>query len=121
MDHQIQRVLAAKNIFAEIIFRVSLVNSRLQMLKRPHVLAADAPDLVLARVTVSGRNGRTSTTDMHYLVGRPEGIEHFSEYHELGLFTRQEMRDALEQAGLDADYDDRGLIGRGLWLGRRSR
>ena len=85
---------------------------------RPHVLAADADGLAVARVTLSGREGRTSTMEMQYLVGTPEGIEHFSEVHRVGLFTRDEMRSAFERAGLHADYDEAGLIGRGLWIAR---
>jgi hypothetical protein len=86
---------------------------------RPHVLATDAGGLALARVTVSGQNGRISTTGMHYLVGTAAGVEHFETYHELGLFTEDEMRRALEVAGLAVAHDPEGLIGRGLWIGTR--
>jgi hypothetical protein len=86
---------------------------------RPHVLAADSEGLVLARVTVAGRHGRISMTDMHYLVGTADGVEQFEEYHELGLFTHEEMRAALEDAGLIVEHDPDGLIGRGLWIGTR--
>jgi SAM-dependent methyltransferase len=83
----------------------------------PHLLPHEEPGLVLARVTLSGlRDDRVSTTDMHYLVGTPEGIEHFSEQHELYLFTDEEMRSAFEGVGLRTEHDPDGLIGRGLWI-----
>jgi SAM-dependent methyltransferase len=86
---------------------------------RPHVLAADGDGLALARVTVAGQHGRISTTNMHYLVGTADGVEHFEEHHELGLFTEEEMRSALEAAGLLVEHDPEGPIGRGLWIGTR--
>jgi SAM-dependent methyltransferase len=87
---------------------------------RPHVLAADADGLAVARVTLSGREGNVSTMDMQYLVGTADGIEHFAEVHRVALFTREEMRTAFEAAGLRPDYDATGLIGRGLWIARRA-
>lgn len=87
------------------------------MANRPHLLTHEAPGLVLARATVSGlRSERISTTEMHYLVATPAGVEHFVEHHEFYLFTTDEMRAAFEAAGLDVDYDAEGLIGRGLWI-----
>jgi ubiquinone/menaquinone biosynthesis C-methylase UbiE len=84
---------------------------------RPHLLTHEEPDLVLARATVSGlRDERISTTEMHYVVATPAGVEHFVENHDLYLFTNDEMRSAFEGAGLDVDYDADGLIGRGLWI-----
>jgi len=84
---------------------------------RPHLLTHEEPDLVLARATVSGLRGeRISTTEMHYVVATPAGVEHFVEHHDLYLFTNDEMRAAFEAAGLGVDYDPDGLIGRGLWI-----
>lgn len=89
------------------------------MAGRPHVLAADAEGLALARVTVAGRRGSISTTEMHYTLGTPDGIEQWREDHELTLFTEDEMRSALEATGLSIEHDPEGLIGRGLWIGSR--
>ena len=87
------------------------------MVNRPHLLTHEEPGLVLARATVSGlRDERISTTEMHYLVATPAGVEHFVEDHALYLFTNDEMRAAFEAAGLTVDYDAEGLIGRGLWI-----
>jgi ubiquinone/menaquinone biosynthesis C-methylase UbiE len=84
---------------------------------RPHLLTYEEPGLVLARATVSGlRDERVSTTEMHYVVATPAGVEHFVEHHDPYLFTTDEMRSAFETAGLVVDYDADGLIGRGLWI-----
>jgi hypothetical protein len=84
---------------------------------RPHLLTAERDQVVFARVTVSGQDGRIATTDMHYLLGTPDGVEAWEKRHELGLFTDDEMRDALEATGLTVEHDPDGLIGRGLWIG----
>jgi SAM-dependent methyltransferase len=87
---------------------------------RPHVLAADADGIALARVTLSGlRDERVSTTEMHYVVATADGFDEFVEHHELYLFTHDEMRAAFEGAGLAVDHDEEGLTGRGLWIGVR--
>jgi SAM-dependent methyltransferase len=86
---------------------------------RPHALATTQDDLALARVALSGRRDRISTVELQYLVAAPDGITHFTEQLEFGLFTHDEMRRALELTGLSVAHDPEGLIGRGLWLGTR--
>jgi SAM-dependent methyltransferase len=86
---------------------------------RPHALVSEQPGLAVARVALSGARGRISTVELHYLVGTSESVEHLVEHVELGLFTHDEVRRALETAGLSVSRDPEGLIGRGLWLGRR--
>ncbi|MGZ4338687.1 MAG: class I SAM-dependent methyltransferase [Gaiellaceae bacterium] len=87
---------------------------------RPHLLTHEEPGLVLARVTLSGlRDERVSTTEMHYVVATPDGIEHFVEHHDPYLFADDEMRSAFEAAGLAVEHDPEGLIGRGLWIATR--
>src|SRR4051812_46441490 len=47
------------------------------MVNHPHLLTYEEPHLVLARATVSGlRDERISTTEMHYIVATPGGVEH---------------------------------------------
>ncbi len=83
---------------------------------RPHVLAAEAEGVALARVTIPGRTGKLATTEMHYTVGTPEGVERWHEHHELALYSHDEMRTAFEATGLRVEHDPDGLIGRGLWI-----
>jgi SAM-dependent methyltransferase len=83
-----------------------------------HSLFIDEPDLKIARINTSFADGRLSYFDFHYLIGTPEGTEHFVERHELGLFETDEMQGALLDAGLEVIYDAEGLIGRGLFIGR---
>ena len=87
---------------------------------RPHLLSVDEPDLKIARMTISGREGRLAILSFEYLVGTPAGIEAFSERHSMGLFTDDEYREAFVAAGLAVEHDQEGLIGRGLDVARHT-
>jgi SAM-dependent methyltransferase len=84
-----------------------------------HARFIDEPEFKVARINTSFQEGRLSYFDLHYLIGTPEGTEHFVERHELGLFETEEMQAAIEGAGFDVTYDPEGLIGRGLFIGRK--
>jgi SAM-dependent methyltransferase len=88
---------------------------------QPHAIFVDQPDLKLVRMNVSSvdAGGAVAILDFHYLVGTPEGVEHFTEHHELGLFTDEDYRAAFTEAGLDVLHDAEGLMGRGLYIGTR--
>ena len=78
----------------------------------------DEPDLKIARVGAVEVEGNVSRMDMHYLVGTPERVDHFTERHELTLLTDEEMLAALRAPGLDVEHDpDGGPMGRGLYVG----
>jgi SAM-dependent methyltransferase len=79
----------------------------------------EGPGVKIARMLVSGQHDGVSTLDIHYLVGRKEGVESFVEHHELGLFTIEEYQAALTDAGFTVTHDPVGLLGRGLYLGQR--
>jgi ubiquinone/menaquinone biosynthesis C-methylase UbiE len=80
-------------------------------------LFIDEPDLAIARIALSERDGRISRFDFHHLIGTTDGVEHVVEQHELGMFSDGEYASAFARAGLAADHDPEGLIGRGLWFG----
>ena len=76
----------------------------------------DEGDLKIAWMYTSERDGLVSVLDIHYLVGRPAGIETFRERHELGLFTEQQHLEAFRDAGLQARHEAEGPFGRGLYV-----
>jgi SAM-dependent methyltransferase len=76
----------------------------------------DEPELKIARMNVAEREGTVSMFVFEYLVGTPDGIERFSEPHELGLFTVEQYLEAFRAAGLEADHDPEGPMGRGLYI-----
>jgi dTDP-3-amino-3,4,6-trideoxy-alpha-D-glucopyranose N,N-dimethyltransferase len=68
------------------------------------------------RLAQSHRDGRRSSVTYHYLVGDASGITHFTDVHDMTLFTKAEYADALRAAGCeDIDFvqgwtDARGRI-----------
>jgi len=83
-----------------------------------HVAAVfvDEPELKIARMGLPQREGTVSVLDLEYLVATPDGVERFSERHELGLFTVEQCLEAFRAAGLEADHDPEGPMGRGLYI-----
>ena len=83
-----------------------------------HAQLVDEPELKIARISRSDRQGIMSMMDMHHLVMTPSGAESFVERHEMGLFTTEEYRAAFEAAGLAVTYDpEGGYDGRGVYVG----
>jgi SAM-dependent methyltransferase len=78
----------------------------------------DEPELKIARINAAEREGNLSMFEFEYLAGTPDGVEHFTERHELGLFTVEEYLGAFRAAGLEADHDPEGPMGRGLYVTR---
>ncbi len=79
---------------------------------------ADAPDMRICWMYTSKREGNVSVLDIHYLVGTPEHVEHVVEEHRVGLFTREESTQAMQDAGLTVTYDPQGPFNRGLYVGQ---
>jgi SAM-dependent methyltransferase len=81
-----------------------------------HLHAGEIGADKVVRMSLSGREGNLSVVQMHYLRSTSDGIEHFSERLELGLFTRDEMTRAFESANMNVRYDSEGLMGRGMYI-----
>ena len=76
----------------------------------------------IVRMNDSRVEGRLSIMRFHYLVGRPGKIDHFVEEHIAGpLHGRRVPRHVRRAPALDAELDEEGLMGRGLWIARHAR
>lgn len=89
--------------------------------KVPHLVAesANAPGVSVGRVSTNGRYDDISTFTLHWTIATPDGVDYIVEDHELGLYTVDAYRGAMESADLNVEYDPIGLIGRGLFVGRK--
>lgn len=76
----------------------------------------DEPELKISWMYTHEIEGLVSIFDINYLVGTPQGVEYFTERHEMGLFTQEQYLEAFRKAGLKVDYDPQGLFGRGMYL-----
>jgi ubiquinone/menaquinone biosynthesis C-methylase UbiE len=75
------------------------------------------PKLKIAWMYTSKRFDRIAILDNHFMIGTPEGVEQFTEVHELGLFTSDEYKRAFTNLGLTVEHDPVGLRKRGLFIG----
>ena len=71
---------------------------------------SNEPGLKIVRMHTHEREGRMSVFDIHYLVGTPQGVTHFTECEKMGLFTREEYVAAMEKAGLNVTHLEQALF-----------
>jgi ubiquinone/menaquinone biosynthesis C-methylase UbiE len=90
-----------------------------EQFKPGHVSAifVDRPELKIARIHTATVSDGIAVMLFHYLVGTPGGVQHFTERHEMTLFSHDQYLAAFNRAGLRAVYDAEGPMGRGLYLG----
>lgn len=79
---------------------------------------ADEPELKVARMSVNRRDGPVSILNFHYMVAARDGVRTFTEPHRLMLFTDEQYHHALTASRFRVTYDEAGLTGRGLYVGR---
>jgi SAM-dependent methyltransferase len=82
-----------------------------------HMLTAEQDGVCICRMNQNDVEGRLSILNFHYLLGQGRSVEYFTERHELGLFTVEEMQAAFKQADFRVTYYPQGLTGRGLYVG----
>lgn len=80
--------------------------------------AANADGVAVSRVSVNGREDHVSTFDLYWTIASSDGVMQFVEPHRMGLYSIDEYLGAFEAAGLVAEHDPAGLIGRGLFIGQ---
>jgi ubiquinone/menaquinone biosynthesis C-methylase UbiE len=78
---------------------------------------AEMPDKKIVRMSLARKRGNVSVIEFQYLIGTSRGIEHLTEYLELGLFDQKDYLDAFTRVGLNVIHDPEGIFGRGLYIG----
>lgn len=86
---------------------------------RVHMLTGETTDGKICRMNISEQEGSLSILNFHYLVGTSNGVEYFTELHELGLFSVEEMKETFKVVELSVNYDKDGLTDRGLYIARQ--
>jgi SAM-dependent methyltransferase len=89
-------------------------------IQAPGANIVDKPDITIVRMIDWVREGNLVKSLFHYLVGTASSVEHFTEAHEMGLFTDEEYRTSFASVGLPVTHDEKGLMGRGLYIGRQA-
>jgi SAM-dependent methyltransferase len=78
----------------------------------------EANGVRVSRVSRIEIEGRVSRLRFEYEIADKTGTRRASEVHELGLFTTAELMQTFQDAGLDAEFDPKGLTDRGMYLAR---
>ena len=84
-----------------------------------YMLTGETVEGKICRMNISEQKGSLSIINFHYLIGTSNGIEHFTELHELGLFSVEEIKEAFKFVELNVKYDKDGLTGRGLYIAKQ--
>ncbi len=87
--------------------------------KHPEAVFVDRPSIKIARMSRIRRRGERSTVVFHYMVATEDRVDCFTEQHESRLHSHSEYLTSLDGAGLSAEFDPEGLMGRGLYVGLR--
>lgn len=75
------------------------------------------PDLKVAWMYTSDPpENDIAILNIHFLIGTPDRVDHFTERHELGLFRPEDYTRAFRDAGLTAEFDPEGFFGRGAYV-----
>lgn len=86
---------------------------------RVDIITTELKDIKMCRMSHTQKLDRISILRFDYLFGSNTGIEYFSEEHKMGLFTVDELINAFNEVGLEVEYDDQGISGRGMYVARR--
>jgi len=103
-----------------LIVEPFLTPDRFDPLHLARPMIAETDDLSVVRMNGHHVAGTRAVLDMHYLVARPGTVEHLVEEHSVSLFTLDDFGASFAAAGLTADHDPEGLMGRGLWIAGHS-
>jgi SAM-dependent methyltransferase len=76
-------------------------------------------DTRVVRVSYSEREGHVMKLTMHHYISAAGAVSAAEPVRmDIAMFTAEQLRNAIESAGLDVFHDPEGLMGRGLYIGR---
>lgn len=82
-----------------------------------HVGRYGTAQFPIIRMNLAERRGNRSIMDMHHLVATPQGIRHWVEHHDMGMFEVRTYLAAFREAGFRARFLKNGLMkDRGLYV-----
>lgn len=84
-----------------------------------HLETAVTPELKVARVGRSRRDGMTTYLDLEYLVASPGGVEHLVDHHVLTMFDPLQYEQALQRAGPTFEVVEGPSLGRDRYVATR--
>ena len=85
---------------------------------RTSVRHAETPTFRVERTTTVELDEKMSVLRFDYEVERNGGVQRFSEFHELGLFTEEETLRAFASADLPVEHEAASSTHRGLYIAR---
>jgi ubiquinone/menaquinone biosynthesis C-methylase UbiE len=85
---------------------------------KPFASFVDEPGLKIARMNVNRRRENVAILEFHFLMATNAGVQHIRDRHEVGLFDRPEVQQAMEDSGLRTKFVKAGFQkDRGLFVG----
>jgi Methyltransferase domain. len=85
------------------------------------VIQQEADGYKVVRMSHADIDGTISILHEEYLIGSKDGILHFKERHELGLFAHEDLKRIFQELGLIVEYDSKGISGRGTFFLSKKR
>ncbi len=81
----------------------------------------DEGETHVVRVSYSENDGQVMKLTMHHYISDAAAVSVVEPVHmDIAMFTAEQLRGAIESAGLEVFHDPDGLMGRGLYIGRAS-
>ena len=84
-----------------------------------HLETAITPELKVARVGRSHRDGMSTYLEMQYLVASVDGVEHLVDHHVLTMFDPEQYEQALQRVGLTFEVVEGPNLGRDRYVATR--
>jgi ubiquinone/menaquinone biosynthesis C-methylase UbiE len=77
----------------------------------------DEPDVKIARVSMSRREGDVAVLDFHFLVATADGVSHHSDPNRMGLFSLRRINALMEETGFTVELVEPGLVKEQILIG----